>query len=252
MNAALRHYCRNPRCRSKLPAPVENHHHAFCTRGCHSSFFRSRCLVCEAPMQRKREGQRFKSGHKTCEQEYRRFPRAFDYLAAPDGQSPAFSEITPRSAHSTGIKFGLAGHRPGHRSLRDWWWGDPGIGDLSLYDKDGLTLTRLVLADGRYRLRSPVTWPRMSWPDLEEAKHHAESLALSAIPLASVDPKLAARIKRDNSTPHPMGPPLNRPWPVDGDGDVLLTTSSKITEAKTDSGIDTSIPDFLRRAPCGT
>jgi hypothetical protein len=29
-----RHRCRNQRCRSKLPAPVENEHHAFCTRGC--------------------------------------------------------------------------------------------------------------------------------------------------------------------------------------------------------------------------
>jgi hypothetical protein len=38
-----------------------------------------------------------------------------------------------------------------------------------------------------------VTWPRMSWPDLDEARH-AEALA--AIPLGSVDPKLVARIKR--------------------------------------------------------
>jgi hypothetical protein len=31
--------CRNPRCRMKLPTPVDNHHHAFCTRGCYESFF---------------------------------------------------------------------------------------------------------------------------------------------------------------------------------------------------------------------
>jgi hypothetical protein len=48
-----KHYCRNPRCRMKLPAPVENGHHAFCCRRCHSSFYRSRCLVCEDQMKRK-------------------------------------------------------------------------------------------------------------------------------------------------------------------------------------------------------
>src|SRR6516164_8881259 len=43
----LRHYCRNPRCRSKLPLPASDPHKAFCTRGCHSSFYFKRCLVCE-------------------------------------------------------------------------------------------------------------------------------------------------------------------------------------------------------------
>ena len=50
-----RHYCRNPKCRSKLKTPVENPREAFCTRGCHSSFYRKRCLVCEGPMERKTE-----------------------------------------------------------------------------------------------------------------------------------------------------------------------------------------------------
>jgi hypothetical protein len=31
-----RHYCRNTHRRSKLKAPVENEHHAFCTPGCHA------------------------------------------------------------------------------------------------------------------------------------------------------------------------------------------------------------------------
>ena len=61
MNAAamfsetLRHLCRNPRCRSKLKAPVENLREAFCARGCHTQFYRKRCIVCEQPMERKRE-----------------------------------------------------------------------------------------------------------------------------------------------------------------------------------------------------
>jgi hypothetical protein len=53
MKQSLRHYCRNPRCRMKLQAPVENEHRAFCCRGCFESFYRSRCLVCEEPMRRK-------------------------------------------------------------------------------------------------------------------------------------------------------------------------------------------------------
>jgi hypothetical protein len=53
----MRHYCRNPRCRSKLPAPVSNAREAFCCRGCHGSFYRHRCLICEQPMERKTENQ---------------------------------------------------------------------------------------------------------------------------------------------------------------------------------------------------
>jgi hypothetical protein len=74
---ALRHYCRNLHCRSKLKAPVENEHRAFCCRGCHSSFYRSHCLVCREPMHRKTEQQRFKSGHAVCRAEYRRFPHVY-------------------------------------------------------------------------------------------------------------------------------------------------------------------------------
>jgi len=46
----LRHYCRNPRCRSKLPSPVSNPREAFCTRGCYESFHLKRCRVCEQPL----------------------------------------------------------------------------------------------------------------------------------------------------------------------------------------------------------
>lgn len=55
---AFRHYCRNPRCRSKLPAPVTNLREAFCARGCHTQFYRKRCLACEQPMERNTENQR--------------------------------------------------------------------------------------------------------------------------------------------------------------------------------------------------
>jgi hypothetical protein len=54
----LRHYCRNPRCRSKLPTPLSNPREAFCVRGCYNSFYLHRCLACEGPIERKRENQR--------------------------------------------------------------------------------------------------------------------------------------------------------------------------------------------------
>jgi hypothetical protein len=44
---AMRHYCRNPKCRMRLPVPVSNEREAFCTRGCYSSFYLHRCRVCE-------------------------------------------------------------------------------------------------------------------------------------------------------------------------------------------------------------
>jgi hypothetical protein len=43
----LRHYCRNPKCRSKLPAPISNPREAFCIKGCCERFYRLRCYVCE-------------------------------------------------------------------------------------------------------------------------------------------------------------------------------------------------------------
>jgi hypothetical protein len=58
IETALRHRCRNPRCRSKLPVPVSNSREAFCTKGCHGSFYLRRCLVCEKPIERKRESQK--------------------------------------------------------------------------------------------------------------------------------------------------------------------------------------------------
>ena len=47
----LRHHCRNPQCRAKLAAPVSNDREAFCSRGCHGAFFRTRCRLCERPIE---------------------------------------------------------------------------------------------------------------------------------------------------------------------------------------------------------
>ena len=230
--AKTRHYCRNPRCRSKLPAPVENEHHAFCTRGCFESFYRSRCLVCEEPMRRKRERQRLKSGHRRCEAEYRKFPRVYDYPRdepAQKGGIGPFADESLAEAHFPRGFRRLEGERP------HWSWHSDEY-EHELRDADGTLLARIESNAGRHRLTHPRTTPMLSWPDLDEAKHRAESLALAALPS-----DLSARIKRDNETPHPMGPPLNRPpltsdaicsdWRPTGNGAGVL-----------------NIPPFLQRA----
>jgi hypothetical protein len=53
-----RHYCRNPRCRSKLPAPVASAREAFCVRGCFNSFYLHRCVVCEGAIEQPKRGRR--------------------------------------------------------------------------------------------------------------------------------------------------------------------------------------------------
>jgi hypothetical protein len=181
----LRYRCRNPRCRMKLPAPVENDHHAFCTPGCHASFYRSRCLVCEEPMRRKRERQRLKSGHRRCEAEYRKFPRVYDYPRDESAQTGGIGPLADESlaeAHFTRAFCRLEGERPRHRALRHWSWHSDEC-EHELRDADGTQLARIESNAGRHRLTRPRATPILSWPDLAEAKHHAESLALAAIPL---------------------------------------------------------------------
>ena len=46
-------FCRHRICRTKLKKPVSNKREAFCSRGCHTSFYLKRCLVCEGPLQRR-------------------------------------------------------------------------------------------------------------------------------------------------------------------------------------------------------
>jgi hypothetical protein len=180
MKTATRHYCRNPHCRSKLKTPVENEHKAFCCKGCFESFYLNRCRVCERDLRKQGRGSTrlYCRPPEKCRLEASKWPDKYQWL--PQYPNPTSD---PSCADSTGIKFGLSGRRPSAYSLRHWWWCDPVDGDLSLYDEEGLTIARLVLEGGSYRLRTPVTWPRLSWPDLEQAKHGAESIALANLPL---------------------------------------------------------------------
>jgi hypothetical protein len=185
MTRKAKHYCRNPRCRMKLPAPVENEHHALCTPGCHTSFYRSRCLVCEDPMRRRREGQRIKSGHGKCSAEYRRFPHVYDLPDRPVVPMVGISNESLAEAHSTGLKTRIEGDRPPFQCLRMWAWTPEADCELELHDQYGQMLARLEHNRGRYRLTHPRTVPILSWPDLDEAKHHAEGLARPRSPPSS-------------------------------------------------------------------
>ena len=67
-----RHQCRNPKCRSKLQAPVTNQREGFCCRGCYSSFYRTRCRVCEEPIKQPGRGVRLVCKKSKCRSAWQR------------------------------------------------------------------------------------------------------------------------------------------------------------------------------------
>jgi hypothetical protein len=101
----LRHYCRNARCRSKLPSPVSNAREAFCTKGCHSSFYRKRCLICECEMHRKTERQLI-CGKRRCRKALRARCGLDRYPPSSEGVSPLENPI------KMGIESSVASDRP--------------------------------------------------------------------------------------------------------------------------------------------
>jgi hypothetical protein len=65
--------CRH--CKMDLPTPTSNAREAFCTRGCYSSFYRKRCLICEEAFVRKNEGQKL-CGKRKCRNALRQLQTA--------------------------------------------------------------------------------------------------------------------------------------------------------------------------------
>src|SRR6516165_4452994 len=91
MSAEGHHYCRNKRCRSRLPEPVENRHRAFCCRSCFEQFYRTRCLVCEKPKHHQR---RQLCGHIDCKREKARFPHLFEWPSSVPAPIAGTVEVT--------------------------------------------------------------------------------------------------------------------------------------------------------------
>jgi hypothetical protein len=85
---ALRHYCRNPKCGSKLPKPASSEREAFCARGCHTAFYRKRCLVCEGPIERSRDDQKI-CRKAQCRRAWRARTGFGRYLAPSDAKLPS-------------------------------------------------------------------------------------------------------------------------------------------------------------------
>jgi hypothetical protein len=245
---SARHRCRNPRCRMKLPAPVDNPHHAFCCRGCHEQFHRARCLVCERdismdPMTgtaRIRSAQRQYCGRR-CQNENARFPHVYRPYPPQGGPHPIKRLTGSRSAHSTGIKSATEGDRAISGCPRGWnWVADADCDEHRLYGRNGKLVARLGGVGDRWYLPQPKTILIQSAADLEAAKRLATSMVLAALPL---DPTAAAQIARAHSKPHPMGPPIDRPR------DDAALSNFKIRECGANTYLDPGpIPDFLRRA----
>jgi hypothetical protein len=104
----LRHRCRNPKCRCKLPEPTSIQRNAFCCRGCFTSFYRSRCLVCEQPFERKQESQ-LHCGKAKCRAALRR-DRA--HFFGTWGQTLREAEQTLEKPVNTGTKIAHKNDRP--------------------------------------------------------------------------------------------------------------------------------------------
>jgi hypothetical protein len=65
------HRCRNPRCKTWLKEPVVNRRDAFCCRGCHARYFRTRCRVCEGPVEQPAHGTRLICNKAKCKNAWR-------------------------------------------------------------------------------------------------------------------------------------------------------------------------------------
>lgn len=106
LESAPRHYCRNLRCRSRLKLEVENPRHAFCCRGCFTTFHRLRCVVCERPT---KTGRAEICHRPKCRYALRQWPHVYRFPRGKkhtDRESPVRRKVASRSAHFTGIKSG--------------------------------------------------------------------------------------------------------------------------------------------------
>jgi hypothetical protein len=103
-----RHRCRHPRCGTKLKHPADNPRDAFCCSTCFESFYRSRCLVCERPIDRKTERRQVCNRQK-CRGQFRRHREQFLGTRYP---ALVLSHNGLGSADKTGLKIGQKADRP--------------------------------------------------------------------------------------------------------------------------------------------
>ena len=97
LQATLRFYCRNPRCRQKLIEPTENIRQTFCCAGCHAGFYRSHCLVCESELPPGPINRRI-CRRTSCRAEIRRFPHLFVFAGLTTGKDTGNVQRPPKSS----------------------------------------------------------------------------------------------------------------------------------------------------------
>jgi hypothetical protein len=238
----LRHYCLNPHCRSKLRAPVESPHRAFCTRSCYESFYRKHCIVCqrEAPKDKPRKRPQDKlCGRRLCRLEYRRTPEAF---AHPWGDTLSTVVHPTANADKTASKTAL--DLP--RSLRHWRWHRmPGEDeDYELLDAKGKLIACIRQEGNRFWVARPRFMPEPPLETLDEASQRAISLALMALPPHGPDQN--KRIVKDVLQERQL-----YPWRFSNAGkryarDQLLGTTRQWETTSSGAGVP-DIPELLRR-----
>jgi hypothetical protein len=253
----LRHYCRNPRCRSKLDEPVDSDRRAFCKRGCHATFYRHRCVVCEKSITRRTETQRL-CGSGNCAYAHKQNPEAYAFQGST--MAPA-----PRSGSETPIKWAF---KSGVYTGRGWRWNDA-EDDYELVNQEGKIVASFRADGDGYLITRPRAHPAQRAATLEGARELAISLALASMPLASATGSRLARanakwkenpkalVQRHTSPVNLIGGCRFNDAP-DLDADLVRAVLATERELAVDyvddapplawSDGDLDIPPFLRRA----
>ena len=109
----VRIYCRNERCRLKLPEQRENPHSALCCKGCFEQFYKRKCIVCESEIERTANN-RLLCKRSRCRNELRNWPdkyRPFRRLKPPPRgyypSAPSDPQEVPISCGSKRPSFGI-------------------------------------------------------------------------------------------------------------------------------------------------
>jgi hypothetical protein len=140
---ALRHRCRNQRCRTKLEFPTDNYHKAFCSPHCYNQFYIRRCKVCEKELPREASPHRNCCRSKKCQADFRKYRHAYTL-------PPPIGKVDAKSACGTGTIFGLKAP-PGSRLIAG-----PPLSDFSL--------GAATLPDLRPQRAAPASWQMQRQP----------------------------------------------------------------------------------------
>jgi hypothetical protein len=178
----LRHYCRNARCRSKMPAPVQNEKHAFCTPFCYDQHYRRHCVVCECDLP-PGPATRSVCKKRSCKAAFHHHPDTYLW----PGRAANATKRLPKNANATDVFW--AG-----KSGRGWRWerlpGDDE--DWQLFDCWDTLAARIRhdIRNGRNQwwLALPRCFPEKCWDDLETAKARAAEYAVMARPVWRLRP----------------------------------------------------------------